>query len=830
MAVKKSELYRSLWAQCDSLRGGMDASQYKDYVLVLLFMKYVSDRADAGGGLIEVPEGCRYADLVALAGKPNVGEEVDVRVARVARANGLEGVIDLASFNDEEKLGKGKELVATVGALIREFDKPALNFRRNRAEDDDLLGDAYEYLMRNFATQSGKSKGQFYTPAEVSRVMARVIGLETARSGSQSVYDPTCGSGSLLMKAYDHAKQTAGVELSVFGQEMDNATYGLARMNAILHGNDTANVYKGNTLAAPADELTDGDAVKRFDFVVANPPFSWKRWTQGLTGDDGKTVEDPHGRFEGYATPPPRNGDYAFLLHVVASLKGTGTGCVVMPHGVLFRGNREAEIRRELVRKGYIKGVIGLPPNLFYGTGIPACLIVLDKRDAATRDSIFVVDAGRGFRKDGAKNRLRERDVHRIVDVFTTGDESDPRYARRVPIEEVERNGFNLNLPRYVDSSDPEDRHDVAAHLLGGVPDRDIDDLGRYWKVFPSLRADLFGPAGRDGYSELKPDPGTVRDAVLGHAEFAAFRDRVLHAFDEWAEGAGETLAGIDASTSPRELIGGLGESILAAFAGVPLVDPYAVFQHLTDYWTATMKDDVYLVIEGGWNAKPEAVAKPDKGPWPDGTLFVKEGKATGAYRSELIPKAVAVDVAFAADRDALRTLEADRDAALAARDELLEEHGGEDGPLAEVANEKGNVTKRALADRLRELRAFGDDEDAAAELAVLEELSRLETRVATLKKEGKAANADLDREVLGWLRGLGRDETLSVVVEAKWLAALRAAVAAEATAAGSMLAARVEELGTRYADPLGSLEERVGVLNEAVRGHLRTAYPGALT
>ena len=498
---------------------------------------------------------------------------------------------------------------------------------------------------------------------------------------------------------------------------------------------------------------------------------------------------------------------------------------MVMPHGVLFRGNREGEIRRELVRKGYVKGVIGLPPNLFYGTGIPACLIVLDKREADARDSVFMVDAGRGFRKAGAKNRLRERDVHRIVDVFTAGDESDPRYARRVPVSEIEANGYNLNLPRYVDSSDAEDRQDIAAHLLGGVPDRDLDALSQYWEVFPSLRGTVFEPAGRAGASALKADPGTVREAVLDHPEFAAFRDRIGAAFDDWAEGAGDRLETIDENTSPRTLIGELGESILAAFADLPLVDRYAAFQHLTDYWAATMKDDVYLVIEGGWDATPGPVTKPEKKPWPEGTLFVKEGGKARAYRSELIPKAVAVGFVFAEQRDALHALEAERDAALAARDELLEEHGGEDGALAEVTNEKGNVTKAALKGRLRELKSSTDAEDAA-ERAVLRELADLDDRIATAKAGAKAAGAELDERVVAWLRELAPDETRAVVVEAKWLAALRDSMTAEATAAGSALAARVEDLGARYADPLGVLEARVEALGERVRDHLRTAYP----
>src|SRR5215208_2051081 len=252
MAIKKSELYSSLWKSCDELRGGMDASQYKDYVLVLLFVKYVSDKyAGQPNALLDVPKGGSFADMVALKGDKEIGDKMNKIIARLAEANDLKGVIDVADFNDEDKLGKGKEMVDRLSNLVKIFDTPALDFRGNRAEGDDLLGDAYEYLMRHFATESGKSKGQFYTPAEVSRIMAQVIGVGDATSSSQTIHDPACGSGSLLLKAHDEAKSRSGVDLTLYGQEMDNATRALAKMNMILHDCPTAEIWQDNTLARP---------------------------------------------------------------------------------------------------------------------------------------------------------------------------------------------------------------------------------------------------------------------------------------------------------------------------------------------------------------------------------------------------------------------------------------------------------------------------------------------------------------------------------------------------------------------------------------------------
>ena len=271
MAIRKSELYRSLWSSCDELRGGMDASQYKDYVLTLLFVKYVSDKyAGKPHALIEVPEGGGFEDMVALKGDKEIGDKMNKIIAKLAGANDLKGVIDVADWNDADKLGKGKDMVDRLSNLVAIFDNPALDFGGNRADGDDLLGDAYEYLMRHFATESGKSKGQFYTPAEVSRIMAKVVGAGSAKNPSQTIHDPTCGSGSLLLKAHDEAKSVTGLDLAVYGQEMDNATRALARMNLILHDCPTGEIWQDNTLSAPHYKDAKTGALKTFDFVLAN--------------------------------------------------------------------------------------------------------------------------------------------------------------------------------------------------------------------------------------------------------------------------------------------------------------------------------------------------------------------------------------------------------------------------------------------------------------------------------------------------------------------------------------------------------------------------------
>ena len=468
-------------------------------------------------------EGASFKDMVALKGKPDIGDQINKKIiAPLANANQQLSQSDFPDFNDPVKLGDGKEMVERLTNLIAIFENPALDFSKNRAEGDDILGDAYEYLMRHFATESGKSKGQFYTPAEVSRIMAQILGIRKAQTSSATtVYDPTCGSGSLLLKVGDEA----GTAVTLYGQEKDAATSGLARMNMILHNNPTALIMQGNTLTDP--KFRDGDTLKTFDYVVANSPFSDKRWSTGLDPHN-----DPYERFKSFGVPPAKQGDYAYLLHIVRSLKSTGKGACILPHGVLFRGNAEAEIRRNLVRKGYIKGIIGLPPNLFYGTGIPACIVVIDKEDAHARKGIFMIDASAGFMKDGPKNRLRAQDIHRIVDVFTRQAEI-PKYSRMVSFEEIEKNEFNLNLPRYIDSQTAEDVQDIEGHLQGGIPAADVDALDRYWDVCPGLRQALFR-ANRPGYLDLAVDKAAIKTAIYEHPEFAAFMAGMNAHFAGW--------------------------------------------------------------------------------------------------------------------------------------------------------------------------------------------------------------------------------------------------------------------------------------------------------
>ena len=817
MAIKKSDLYSSLWQSCDELRGGMDASQYKDYVLFMLFIKYITDKYGDSTDFappVTIARGASFKDMLELRGKSDIGDKINTQViAPLVQANTRLARSDFPDFNDPNKLGQGNEMVERLTNLINIFARPELDFSQNHADHDDILGDAYEYLMRHFATESGKSKGQFYTPAEVSRVIAKAIEISPGNTkASTTAYDPTCGSGSLLLKVAAQADK----QITLEGQEKDVTTAGLARMNMILHDFPTANIVSGNTLAAP--RFKEGEQLRTYDYVVANPPFSDKSWSTGLTPST-----DLFQRFA-WGEPPARQGDYAYLLHIIRSMKGAGKAACILPHGVLFRGNAEARIREQFVRSGYLKGIIGLPPNLFYGTGIPACIVVLDKENAAGRKGVFMLDASREFRKDGPKNRLREQDIHRIVDTFTRQVDV-PRYARMVPIDEIAntKNDFNLNLPRYIDSTEPEDLQDIDGHLRGGIPERDLDALEAYWHVLPSVRSFLFESAGRPGYARLKPALTEVKRAILEHPEFSAFQQKIGKVFGDWRKAATPHLTGFGKDCHPKELIETIAEDLLASFRQAPLLDAYDVYQHLMDYWAESMQDDSYLVAADGWvtGAQPREIErvkdKNNRLTWPEPHDYLK-GKRR--FKSDLVPASVLVARYFVAELDAIEALDNQLATLEQQLDEMREENGGEDGLLAEVIEgEKQKITAKAVKARLKEIDA---DPLYADERAALEEYADLLQQQSAVKAKRKTAQEDLDKKIDAKYPKLTEADIKTLVVNDRWMAHMSAAVQSEIDRVSQSLTARLRQLAERYAIPLPKLTEEVEGLASRVEEHLR--------
>ncbi|HBC8574899.1 TPA: SAM-dependent DNA methyltransferase [Corynebacterium striatum] len=810
VALKKSDLYSSLWKSADELRGGMDASQYKDYVLTLLFVKYVSDKAKSDPySLIEVPEGGSFDDLVALKGAPDIGEKMNIAIRRLAEANDLQGVINNADFDDPNKLGEGKAMQDRLTNLVSIFQD--IDFTGSRAEGDDLLGDAYEYLMSHFATESGKSKGQFYTPAEVSRIMAQVLEIPKDAPRSTTVYDPTCGSGSLLIKVADAAPNG----LSIYGQEKDNATWALSRMNMILHGNETHDIRQGDTLSDP--KFLKGEQLQTFDYFVANPPFSVKTWKNGF--------DKEFDRFEGFAEPPEKNGDYAFLLHMVKSLKSDGRGAVILPHGVLFRGNTEAAIREELIKRGLIKAIIGLPANLFYGTGIPACIIVIDKKDAANRTGIFMIDASKGFEKDGPKNRLRPRDMRKVIDTYLAGEEVEC-YARMVPLSEISdaKNNYNLNIPRYIDTSEPEDIQDLEAHLKGGIPNRDLDALGDYWDAFPNLRNKLFRPL-RQGYSELTVEPERVAKVIEESEDVKAFTSDVSKSVEDWWSSHRAQLEAIDSQTRPQQLIEDLGDDLLEKFQGRPLISEYSVYEQLMSYWNDTMHDDVTLIVGAGWadaaqprEARITGYDNKKKPKYEAADLVFGTGVKAQRWVTDLIPPALIIDRYFADEKAELERLTAEQDRASQDVIEYIEEHGIEEGLLWEAVNDDGGIKVKDARDRLKAAKL----EDAEAdEIAALNTVIKLFTAETAAKKAVKDGMLQLDRKVIAAYAKLSEGEIQELVVGDKWQTVVAGRFASEVANLTHDLMSRIRGLGERYGETVGAIAKEVARFEERMTSNL---------
>jgi type I restriction enzyme M protein len=467
-----SDINAVVWKACDTFRGTIDPSQYKDYILVLLFLKFLSDltrekradyerRYDGDAARVRramererfvVPEGADFESLYAARSEPDIGERINKALERLEDANKakLEAVFRNIDFNSEAALGETRDRNAKLKHLLEDFADPRLDLRPSHLERQDVLGDVYEYLINNFASDAGKKGGEFYTPPAVSRLLARIV---DPKPGDR-ISDPCCGSGSLLIRTGERVPANGdGVrDVALFGQELNGTTWALARMNMYLHGFDQARIERGDTIRSP--RLVEGDQLMHFNVVVANPPFSLDKWGADMA------ESDRYRRFH-RGTPPRSRGDYAFISHMVETMDPIdGRVGVVVPHGVLFRGGSEAVIRRRLIDENLLDGVVGLPANLFFGVGIPAALLFF--RRGKQDDSVFFIDASREFSKGKNQNALRAEDEERIISTWFAREDV-PAYAHRADRAEIAVNDFNLNIPLYVDTFEAEEPVDLPA-------------------------------------------------------------------------------------------------------------------------------------------------------------------------------------------------------------------------------------------------------------------------------------------------------------------------------------------------------------------------------
>ncbi|WP_139523361.1 type I restriction-modification system subunit M [Helicobacter pylori] len=810
MAIKKSELYSSLWAGADSLRGGMDASEYKNYVLNLLFLKYISDKARNNTySEIEVPQGCFYEDILALEGDKEIGDKLNKIIAKIAERNDLKGVIDSVDFNDNTKLGEGKAMMDTLSNLVKIFAD--LSLGAHGALDDDLLGDAYEYLMRHFASESGKSKGQFYTPSEVSLLLSLLLGIDENTRQDKSIYDPTCGSGSLLLKASSLAGKKG---LTIYGQEKDISTTALCRMNMILHNSADADIAKGGSSTLSNPLFIKNNMLQTFDYVVANPPFSLKNWTDGLSIDpkSKQVINDSFNRFED-GTPPEKNGDFAFLLHIIKSLKNTGKGAVILPHGVLFRGNAEGVIRKNLLTKGYIKGVIGLAPNLFYGTSIPACVIVLDKENAHARKGVFMIDASKDFKKDGNKNRLREQDVQKMIDTFNALKEI-PYYSKMVSLEEISANDYNLNIPRYI-AAKPESEKDLFAlinsHKASYLPKNEIKAYAPYFRVFKELKNTLFKKSDKEGYYALKTECENIKELIIQSSEFHAFHASVLSAFDRLE--LSTTFNDLEPGFNPKTLIESVCSKVLKEFEKGEILDKYGVYQLFKDYYNEVLQDDWFLLSFNGFRSAKELREltplkdKNKKANYLEEPDFVIQKTY---YKSDLIPKNLIKQRFFEKESKELEELENALNEKEAHFEEFIEEHSNEEGLFYELKINESVLKK--------ELKNATDSED---EKILKTALELLEAKNKALKMKNKA-HEELELKAFHQYKNLEINEIKDLIIQDKWLNSLKNALENKILKRTNAFASALNRIIQTYSNSLLELDKEVKESESKVLEHLK--------
>lgn len=818
--MNKRQLATKIWDAANKMRSKIEANEYKDYILGFIFYKYLSDREERylreqgypeedWSTLVTEEDPDTVRDLELSLGYfipyPSLfsvwiaaGHDFDVSHVRDALSSFtrhlyhthkslFEGVFDTLQMGLSKLGDTAASQTKAISSLIHLIDDIPMDGRA----DYDVLGFIYEYLISQFAANAGKKAGEFYTPHEVSLLMSELVAHHLQQRPEISIYDPTSGSGSLLINiGRAVSKYIDPAKVSYFAQELKANTYNLTRMNLVMRGINPGNIATRNADTLEEDwplEDAAGFAPLAVDAVVSNPPYS-QNW------DPSDKETDP--RYAEFGLAPKSKADYAFLLHDLYHLKSDGIMCIVLPHGVLFRGGDEAQIRCRLLEKNHIHAVIGLPANIFFGTGIPTIIMVL-RRERAERD-VLIVDASRGFVKEGKSNRLRACDIRRITDVVTERQEVE-KFSRLVSLEEIKRNEYNLNIPRYVDSADPAESRDIYAEMFGGIPAEEAEELHAYWAALPGLREHLFRPA-EHGYYALNAE--NVREAVAAHPAVEDFRRQFAAAF----AGLGEQMRAElvdraeDVEIAPAEQR--LSADVLSRADRLPLVDRYAVYQLFAEAWVTIASDLETIRTEGLVSAArqvdPLFVTKKQGG---------RDAEVQDGWVGRLFPFELVQRCLMAEELQALSAVEERLAAASAELESLAEEL--EDEEKRALMNEAQDAfVPKSVADQLKNLRRPATEEERTA----LQHACRAD---ALLKEEKackaalKKQSADLQARTKQAIESLP-EERIPVLLAEKWIAPPLAALDAMPQAIIAELAAKVQALADKYATTFTALESDI--------------------
>ena len=833
--MNKQQLAQKIWASANQMRSKIEANEYKDYILGFIFYKYLSDKEvkflkenDYDDELLKtvseeddetvkwVQENIgyfiSYKDLFSTW--LSMGKDFDVSNVRDALSafsrlisnthkKVFEKVFDTLQTG-LSKLGdsSGSQTKAISGLLTLIKDIPM-----DGKQDYDVLGFIYEYLISNFAANAGKKAGEFYTPHEVSLLMSEIVASHLKGKSEIKIYDPTSGSGSLLINIGQSVAKYMSDENNIkyFAQELKENTYNLTRMNLVMRGIDPANIVtrNGDTLEEDWPYFDENDPINTYDplyvdAVVSNPPYS-QAWDP--TNKEG----DP--RYARFGLAPKGKADYAFLLHDLFHLKPDGIMTIVLPHGVLFRGGEEGEIRKNLIENNHIDAIIGLPANIFFGTGIPTIIMVLRQKRENT--DVLIIDASKGFIKEGKNNKLRASDIKRIADTFIKR-ENVPKYARVVSREEIRSNDYNLNIPRYVDSSEAAEHWDVYASMFGGIPMAEIDEMGEFWTAFPALKKALFTETGTSYVNAAVSD---IKSAIKSHPDVVGFEDAFHAAFTTFPAFLKEEL--IDqmenVEISKAETV--LSTDVFARLKAIPLIDKYAAFQLLDDDWTGISIDLEVLQTEGFSATKkvdPNLVIKKKDG---------KEQEVQDGWVGHIIPFELVQATLLSKEADELHGLES-RLAEIPSEYEAILDELSEDEKESckDALNDEGDAfVPKEVTKMIKELKKDRSAESAALR-SILEKVDTLTKSEKTIKAQIKAKGAELQTKTKDTIEHLSDKQALELL-EKKWIVPLVESIYKLPDTVIGSLVSKIQALQSKYATTFFEVEQQISETEATLAG-----------